>query len=50
MRAAITSATFLPIVVSLGGFATALVLYRGGQQALALGTTSIGTLTAFMVA
>ncbi len=48
MQAAITSATFLPIVVSLGGFATALVLARGGYQVFALGTTSIGTLTAFM--
>ncbi|MCE5342242.1 MAG: ATP-binding cassette domain-containing protein, partial [Eubacteriales bacterium] len=48
MQAAITSATFLPIVVSLGGFATALVLYRGGYEVFALGTTSIGTLTAFM--
>jgi ATP-binding cassette, subfamily B, bacterial len=48
MQAAITSATFLPIVVSLAGFATAFVLYRGGYQVYALGTTSIGTLTAFM--
>lgn len=48
VQAAITSATFLPIVVSLGGFATALVLYRGGHLALATGATSIGTLTAFM--
>ncbi|MDD3214019.1 MAG: ABC transporter ATP-binding protein [Eubacteriales bacterium] len=48
VRAAITSATFLPIVVSLAGFATAFVLYRGGHQAFALGTTSIGTLAAFM--
>ena len=48
VQAALTSATFLPIVVSLGGFATALVLYRGGYQVFALGTTSIGTLTAFM--
>lgn len=48
VKAALTSATFLPIVVSLGGFATALVLYRGGYQVFALGTTSIGTLTAFM--
>lgn len=48
VHAAIISATFLPIVVGLGGLATALVLYRGGQQALAVGSTSIGTLTAFM--
>lgn len=48
VRAALTSATFLPIVVSLGGLATALVLYRGGYEVSVLGTTSIGTLTAFM--
>lgn len=48
VQAAITSATFLPIVVSLAGFATAFVLYRGGHQAFVLGTTSIGTLAAFM--
>ena len=48
VRAALVSATFLPMVVALGGFATAFVLYRGGVQVFALGTTSIGTLTAFM--
>ncbi|NLI22134.1 MAG: ABC transporter ATP-binding protein [Clostridiales bacterium] len=48
VRAALTSATFLPIVVSLGGFATALVLSRGGYEVSVLGTASIGTLTAFM--
>lgn len=48
VKAALTSATFLPIVVSLGGLATALVLYRGGYQVSVLGTTSVGTLTAFM--
>ncbi len=48
IHAALMSATFLPIVISLGGFATAFVLYRGGYQVFALGTTSIGTLTAFM--
>jgi ATP-binding cassette subfamily B protein len=48
VRAAVISATFLPIVVSLGGFTTALVLYRGGHQVFALGTLSIGTLTAFI--
>lgn len=48
VRAAVTSATFLPIVVALGGFATALVLWRGGYQVGTLGITSIGTLTAFM--
>jgi len=48
VQAAVISATFLPIVVSLGGFATAFVLYRGGYQVFALGTTSIGTLTAFI--
>ena len=48
VKAALISATFLPIVVALGGFATALVLQRGGVEVSVLGTTSIGTLTAFM--
>ena len=48
VKAALTSATFLPIVVALGGLATALVLQRGGVEVSVLGTTSIGTLTAFM--
>ncbi|MGI6239959.1 MAG: ABC transporter transmembrane domain-containing protein, partial [Christensenellales bacterium] len=48
IRAAVTSATFYPIVMSLGGFATAYVLWRGGHEVFSLGTLSIGTLTAFM--
>ena len=47
-HAAILSATFLPIVISIGGFATALVLYRGGHQVFVSGSLSIGTLTVFM--
>jgi ATP-binding cassette subfamily B protein len=48
VQAAVMSATFRPIVVSLGGFAPALVLDRGGPQVVARGTPSIGTLTAFV--
>ncbi len=48
VRAAIISATFYPIVMSLGGFATAYLLWRGGYEVFTTQTVTIGTLTAFM--
>ena len=49
IRAAVLSALFLPIVISLGAVATALVLWRGGSDVFsAKGLVSIGTLAAFV--
>lgn len=48
VRAAVISATFYPIVMSLGGFATAYLLWRGGYEVFTTQAVSIGTLTAFM--
>ena len=49
VRAAVLSALFLPIVISLGAVATSLVLYRGGTQVFsASGLVTIGTLAAFV--
>ncbi len=48
VRAAVISATFYPIVMSLGGFATAYLLWKGGYDVFTTQAVSIGTLTAFM--
>ncbi len=48
VRAAVISATFYPIVMALGGFATAYLLWRGGYEVFTTQAVSIGTLTAFM--
>lgn len=48
VRAAVLSATFYPIVISLGGFATAYVLWKGGYDVFNTGAITIGTLTAFI--
>ncbi len=49
VRAAVLSALFLPIVVSLGSVATALVLQRGGTEVFsARGLVTVGTLAAFV--
>ena len=48
IRAAVLSATFYPIVISLGGFATAYVLWKGGYDVFNTGAITIGTLTAFI--
>ncbi len=49
VRAAVLSALFLPIVVSLGSVATALVLHRGGTEVFsARGLVTVGTLAAFV--
>lgn len=47
VRAAVLSAIFMPIVMSLGSIGTGLALYRGGYGVLA-GTLTIGTLSAFI--
>ncbi len=52
VRAASLSAVFLPLVVSLGSLATAFVLWRGGEQVLALqaglGGMTVGVLQVFI--
>ncbi len=49
IRAAVFSALFFPIVVSLGSVATALVLHRGGAAVFsAKGLVTVGTLAAFV--
>ncbi len=48
VRAAVLSACLYPIVVSLGGFATAYVVWKGGYDVFTAGTLSIGTLMAFV--
>ncbi len=48
IHAAVMSALFMPIVVSLGALATAMVLARGGHEVYVLGTLTIGTLAAFV--
>ena len=49
IRAAVFSALFFPIVVSLGSVATALVLHRGGAEVFsAKGLVTVGTLAAFV--
>ena len=49
IRAAVFSALFMPIVTTLGTFATALVLWRGGNGVMALPqANTIGTLAAFV--
>ena len=49
VRAAVLSALFLPIVVSLGSVATALVLQHGGTEVFsARGLVTVGTLAAFV--
>lgn len=49
VRAAVLSALFLPIVISLGSIATALVLQRGGTEVFsARGLVTVGTLAAFV--
>jgi ATP-binding cassette subfamily B protein len=46
IRAAILNALFMPIVMSLASFATAILLWRGGQAVL-MGTLAFGTLVLF---
>ncbi|MBR1822076.1 MAG: ABC transporter ATP-binding protein, partial [Clostridia bacterium] len=49
IRAAVFSALFFPIVISLGSIATALVLQRGGTEVFsARGLVTVGTLAAFV--
>ena len=48
VRAATLSALFLPIVVSLGSLATAWALVRSGQEVLAHGVMTIGTVQVFV--
>ena len=49
VRAAVFSALFYPIVISLGSVATALVLHRGGTEVfIANGLVTVGTLAAFV--
>ena len=49
IRAAVFSALFFPIVISLGSVATALVLWRGGSQVFsAERLVTVGTLAAFV--
>ncbi len=49
IRAAVFSALFYPIVISLGSIATALVLQRGGTEVFsASGIVTVGTLAAFV--
>ena len=47
VRAAVLSALFMPIVMSLGSIASAYVLWRGGLD-VSIGGMSFGVLTAFM--
>ncbi len=49
IRAAVLSALFYPIVISLGSVATAMVLRRGGAEVFsAKGWVTVGTLAAFV--
>lgn len=48
VHAAVMSALFMPIVVSLGALATAMVLAKGGNEVYALKVLSLGTLAAFV--
>ena len=48
IRAAILSAMLYPVIIGLGGFATAFLLWKGGHDVFILGSISIGTLTAFI--
>ena len=48
VRAAVLSAALYPIIVGLGGFATAFLLWKGGHDVFVMGSVSIGTLTAFV--
>ena len=48
IRAAVLSAGLYPIIIGLGGFATAFLLWKGGHDVFVMGTISIGTLTAFI--
>lgn len=47
IRAAVLSALFMPIVVTLGSFATAYVLWKGGYDVFS-GTMTVGTLGVFI--
>ena len=47
VRAAVLSALFMPLVVSLAALATSLVLGKGGQEVFR-GSLTLGTLTAFV--
>ncbi len=47
VRAAVLSALFMPLVMSLGSVAAAYALWRGGYEVFA-GVASFGTLTLFM--
>ena len=47
IRAAVLSALFMPIVVTLGSFATAYVLWKGGYDVFS-GAMTIGTLNVFI--
>ena len=48
VRAAVLSAALYPIIIGLGGFATAFLLWKGGHDVFVMGSISIGTLTAFI--
>ena len=48
IRAAVLSAGLYPLIIGLGGFATAFLLWKGGHDVFVLGSISIGTLTAFI--
>ncbi len=48
IRAAVLSAALYPIIIGLGGFATAFLLWKGGHDVFVMGSISIGTLTAFV--
>jgi len=49
IRAAVLSALFMPIVTCLGSLASALVLWKGGNEVLSVTSVlTIGTLAAFM--
>ncbi|MBN1777113.1 MAG: ABC transporter ATP-binding protein [Clostridiales bacterium] len=48
IRAAVLSAMLYPLIIGLGGFATAFLLWKGGHDVFVMGSISIGTLTAFM--
>ena len=48
IRAAVLSAMLYPLIIGLGGFATAFLLWKGGHDVFVTGAISIGTLTAFI--
>ena len=48
ISAAVLSAALYPIIIGLGGFATAFLLWKGGHDVFVMGSISIGTLTAFI--